>query len=143
MTQLFCIRTDGFGTPCAARLYRRKMRNGLASTAEMERLETQWTKVVRVWADNQLQIQFAEWASKLLHVNPRYVLNPRALINYIRGANWNHPDPQYAHYEQYVKGFGDELWHEFSTYRVVPHDEAVRRMTLLIRAVGMEPNERL
>lgn len=138
MTMLFCIREDGSGKPAGARLYRRKFSNLHAIGKETERLMTKWTRVVQICADLPLQVQFAKWAASLLGVNPRYVLEPTAFIGYIRGCNWNHPCPDYAHYEERVKLIGKELWHEFSTYREVPFNEAFRRMDLLLGSVGLK-----
>lgn len=143
MTMLFCIKDGPSGDPVAARLYGRRFSNLFAINEESERLMKtgKWSRIVQICADLPLQVQFAKWASSLLSVNQRYVLDPVAFNNYIRGCNWNHPCPDYAHYEDRVKAVGAELWHEFSAYRCVPFDEAIRRMGLLLSAVGLKPAE--
>ena len=145
MTRLFCLREDSSGVPCEAKLMNRRFSNLSAIDAECERLlgGGKWTRIVRVCADIRLQVQFARWAAPLLKVNRVYVLNPCRFVGYIRGCNWNHPCPDYAHYEEHVKGIGNDLWHEFSTYISVPYDEAIRRMTWLMGTVGLRPAEGL
>ena len=141
MTRLFCIREDVHGKPIAARLMRRVMRNQLAIEAEIKRTaETgKWTRVVCLCADSPLLLQAAKWAADLLNVNPRYVLEPNALVSYVRSPNWNDPDVECAHYEETVKCYGNELRTEFASYRNVPIDEAERRFELLQQWIGLKP----
>lgn len=137
MIRLFCIREDN-GRPAAGKLMRRKFSTPAVAADWASRFRARgWTRVVHLDADDGLAVQFAHWASSLLGVNPRYVLEPSALIGYVRGPNWNEPDVEYAHYEQRVKGYGDELWHEFASYRSIPDDEAVRRYTALLEKTGL------
>lgn len=96
-----------------------------------------WTRVVWICSDIRLHIQAAKWAASLIGVNPRYVLEPDALVNYIRGPNWNDPEPEMAHYEGQIRSTGEELWHEFSSYRGVSVDEAERRFRLLMAEIGI------
>lgn len=139
MTRLFCIKEDVHGNPIAARLIGRAMCNQFAIDAEIKRLvETgKWTRVVCV--DSPLLIQAAQWAAALLKVNPRYVLEPYALVCYIRSPNWNSPDVELAHYEDQIKFIGAELHTEFASYRNVPMDEAERRFKLLQKWIGLKP----
>lgn len=143
MTLLFCIKEDSSGVPVRARLKKRRLTNLFAIEAEVRRLteEKGWTRVEQVCADLPLQTQFAQWTTTLLSVNPRYVLCPDSLVHYVRGPNWNEPHPDYAHYEERIKAIGNELWHEFSSYRGASADEAVRRFTWLLYAVGLKPVE--
>lgn len=145
MIMLFCIKEDEAGVPSAAKLMNRRLTNLNTVNAECTRLLStgKWTRIEPLCALIPLRLQLAKWASKLLPVNRRYVLDPGSLIAYIRGDNWNASDPSYAHYEMTIKAFGDELWHEFSSYRGVSVDEAVRRFTWLLNAVGLKPVEDL
>lgn len=145
MTRLFCIKEDSSGVPVKARLTKRRLTNLCAVEAEVRRLTEKkgWTRVEQVCADIPLQVQFAQWATTLLGVNPRYVLCPDSLVRYVRGPNWSDPGIDYAHYEEYVKAIGNELWHEFSSYRGTSVEEAARRFTRLLDAVGLKPAEKL
>ena len=141
MTRLFCIKENVNGEPIAARLMRRAMRNQLAIDAEIKRLVStgKWTRVVCLCTDSPLLLQAAQWAASLLKVNPRYVLNPRAIVCYICSPNWNNPDVELAHYEDQIKCIGAELHTEFSSYRNVSMDEAERRFKLLQQWIGLKP----
>ena len=140
MTRLFCIKEDVHGNPIAARLMGRAMCNQFVIDAEIKRLvETgKWTRVVCLCADSPLLLQAAQWAASLLKVNPRYVLNPSALVCYIWSPNWNNPDVELAHYEDHIKQIGEELHTEFASYRNVPMDEAERRFKLLQQWIGLK-----
>lgn len=142
MIQLFCIREDAEGRPEAGKLMWRKFRTPSVAAYWASKFRAKgWTRVVHLDADDYLAKQFAHWSSSLLGVNPRYVLNPAVLISYVRGPNWNEPDVKYAHYEQRIKGYGEALWHEFASYRSLPDDEAVRRMTALLEKTGLRYKE--
>ena len=143
MTRLFCIEEDVNGKPVGARLMRRAMCNQFAIEAEIKRLVAtgKWTRVVCLCADSPLLLQAARWAASLLKVNPRYVLDPNALVFYLRSPNWNDPDVEYAHYESQIKSIGAELHTEFASYRNVPMDEAERRFKLLQRWIGLKTKE--
>lgn len=143
MTRLFCIQEDVHGNPIAARLMGRAMCNQFAIDAEIKRLvETgKWTRVVCLCADSPLLLQAAQWAASLLKVNPRYVLNPSALVCYLWSPNWNNPDVECAHYESQIKSIGAELHTEFASYRNVPMDEAERRFRVLQQWIGLKPKE--
>lgn len=144
MTRLFCVNDGPDGIPCACRLMGKKMCNWNAITDETARLKRKgWKHVYSLCDDLPLQIQAAKWAQSLLSVNPRYVLNPAALVAYVRGKNWNDPGAEYAHYEDYVKAIGPELWHEFASLRSVPCDVAADRVEWLLRQIGLEPRENL
>ena len=142
MIRLFCILNDSAGLPMDALLMRRKYANLQRATNERNRLLGRgWDRVVPICADDPLIVQFAEWASRLLPLNPRYVLDPQDLASYIRGPNWNSPGVEYAHYEEYVKGIGKELWSEFSLYRKSSLHEAYRRIRWMLGQVGLTNNE--
>ncbi len=117
------------------------MRNQLAIDAEIKRLLStgRWTRVVCLCTDSRLLIQAAKWAASLLSVNPRYVLDPSAIVSYIRGPNWNDPDVGCAYYECEIKYIGAELHEEFASYRDIPMDEAARRFRVLQQAIGLKP----
>lgn len=138
MIRLFCIREDN-GRPVAARLMGHAFVDYEKAEAEVRRLlnTRKWTKVAWVEAVLPLYLQAAQWAASLLRVNPRYVLEPSALWYYLKGPNWNDPGVDYAHYEEYVKAIGTDLWMEFYGYRGVPLEEAVRRMSWLLRQIGI------
>ena len=40
--------------------------------------------------------QFRKWAKGLLKVNPDYVRDPRRLLSYIKGPNWDHSDVEFV-----------------------------------------------
>lgn len=138
MIRLFCLREDN-GRPVAARLMGRAFTDSAKVEAEVRRLLNtgRWTKVACVEAGIPLYLQAAQWAASLLKVNPRYVLEPSALWYYLKGPNWNDPGVDYAHYEEYAKAIGTDLWMEFSGYRGVPLEEAVRRIAWLLRQIGI------
>lgn len=138
MIRLFCIREDN-GRPVAARLMGRAFVDSEKAEAEVQRLlgTRKWTKVAWVEAGIPLYLQAAQWAASLIRVNPRYVLEPSALWYYIKGPNWNDPEVACAHYETQIQAIGFELWQEFSGYRGVPLEEAVRRMAWLLRQIGI------
>lgn len=139
MTRLFCIKEDSYGKPIAARLMRRAMCNQFAIDDEIQRLVAtgKWTRVACLCADSPLLLQAAQWAADLLEVNPRYVIDPNALVCYIRSPNWNNPDVEFAHYEYQIKLIGSELHKEFASYRKVPMDEAERQFKLLQQRIGL------
>ena len=141
MTRLFCIKEDVHGNPIDARLMGRAMCNQFAIDAEIKRLVStgKWTRVVCLCTDSPLLLQAAQWAASLLKVNPRYVLNPSALVFYIWSPNWNNPDVEFAHYEDQIKCIGAELHTEFASYRNVPMGEAERRFKLLQQWIGLKP----
>lgn len=142
MIRQFCIRLDAKGIPDSCRLMKRKFRSPADGAYEANRLRSRgWTQVIPVDADNPLILQAAQWAASLLRVNPRYVLEPSALWYYLKGPNWNDPGVDYAHYEEYVKAIGTDLWQEFSGYRGVPLEEAVRRMAWLLLQIGISVQE--
>lgn len=142
MIRLFCIREDN-GRPVAARLMGRAFTDPEKAEAEVRRLlnTRKWTKVAWIEDGIPLYLQAAKWVASLLKVNPRYVLEPSALWYYIKGPNWNDPRVDCAHYEEYVKAIGTDLCREFSGYRSVPLEDAVRRMTWLLRQIGIVAQE--
>lgn len=138
MTRIYCIREEG-GKPVAAKLMKRAYVNHWSIISMQTKLVTsgKWTRTVPLCADIPLRLQAARWAASLIGVNPRYVLAPDALVHYVRGPNWNDPEVGCAHYEERVKSIGQELWHEFSSYRGCTVDEAERRFRLLMSDIGM------
>lgn len=142
MMKLYCIREEG-GKPVAAELMKRTYVNHWSIVSAQTKLvdSGKWTRVEQLCADVPLRLQAARWAASLIGVNPRYVLEPDAIVGYVRGPNWNDPEPEMAHYEGQIRSVGEELWHEFSSYRGVSVDEAERRFRLLMEEIGMLPKE--
>ena len=66
---------------------------------------------------SKLDKQFANWAKRLLKANPDYVNDPKRLIPYLKGPNWDEADVEYAHYRQYIALCGNELLEFFTDLR--------------------------
>lgn len=81
--------------------------------------------------------QFKKWAKSLLKVNPDYVRDPRMLLPYIKGPNWDHPDVEYAHYRDTVAMYGKELAEEFERLRGIPDEDAVKEYMALLNDSGL------
>ncbi len=88
-------------------------------------------------SDSPLMQQYKEWAKDLLKVNPRYVVNPSAIVWYIKGPNWNEPGVEYAHYMMSVSLYGDELLEKFEHIRSLPDEEAKAEYAELMKAAGI------
>ena len=142
MTKLYCIREED-GKPVAAKLMKRIYGNHRSIVSAQTKLidSGKWTRVEQLCTDVPLRLQAARWAASLISVNPRYVLDPKALVWYVRGPNWNDPAVACAHYEERIRSIGERLWHEFSSYRGCTIDEAERRFRLLMEEIGMLPKE--
>lgn len=82
--------------------------------------------------------QFKKWAKSLLKVNPDYVRDPRRLLSYIKGPNWDHSDVEYAHYRDTVAMYGKELLDEFERLRGLPDEDAVIEYESLLSNAGIE-----
>ena len=82
--------------------------------------------------------QFRKWAKGLLKVNPDYVRDPRRLLSYIKGPNWDHSDVEYAQYRNTVAMYGEELLYEFERLRGLPVEDAVTEYEALIRDARIE-----
>lgn len=92
--------------------------------------------------EEKVKVQFKRWAKYLLKVNPSYVTDPGSLIPYIRGPNWDHPDPYYAHYRDTVECYGDELLAEFKRLREGTVDDGIARYRELLARCGFDPKTR-
>lgn len=90
-------------------------------------------------ADNAVLVQFAAWAEQIIKVNPRYATDPTAIPAYVKTGNWNAPDVCYAHFEDTIRGYGEELRKEFETIRNATAEDGEARMRILICGVGLEP----
>jgi hypothetical protein len=82
--------------------------------------------------------QFKKWASSLLKVNPDYVRDPKRLLSYIKGPNWDHYGVEFAHYRSTVSMYGKELLDEFERLRGLPVEDAVTEYEALLIDVGIE-----
>lgn len=89
-------------------------------------------------SDSPLIRQFKRWAKGLLKVNPRYVTNPRDLVRYIKGPNWDAPDVEYAHYKETIGFYGSELLRKFEYIRSSSEGEAVAEYRALLEMAGIE-----
>ena len=92
--------------------------------------------------DGPLLVQFKRWAKGLLKVNPRYVTNPRDLVSYIKGPNWDAPDVEYAHYRLQVSLYGDELLGVFERMREAKLGEGLDEYRDLLKQAGIEEVQR-
>ena len=88
-------------------------------------------------SDSPLMRQYKEWAKSLLKVNPRYVVDPGSIVWYIKGPNWNDPDPEYAHYRFMISLYGDELLKKFEHIRSLPDKEAEAEYAELMKMAGI------
>ncbi len=87
--------------------------------------------------DSPLMRQYKRWAKSLLKVNPYYVTNPKDIVWYIKGPNWDDPDVEYAHYRLTVSLYGNELLNEFERIRSLPDEEAWSAYEELMKAAGI------
>jgi hypothetical protein len=92
--------------------------------------------------ERKVKAQFKRWASTLLKVNSDYVTDPGKLVSYVRGPNWDYPDPNFAHYRNTVKFYGDELLSEFERLRECDIDTGVARYRELLARCGFDPETR-
>lgn len=90
--------------------------------------------------EEKVKAQFRRWAKDLSKVNPDYVTDPDRLVPYVRGPNWNHPNPDYAHYRDTVKDYGGELLAEFERLRECTIDDGLARYRGLLARCGFDPN---
>ena len=88
-------------------------------------------------SDSPLMRQYKLWAKDLLKVNPRYVVNPSAIVWYIKGSNWDEPGVEYAHYRATVRIYGSELLEKFEHIRSLPDEEAEAEYAELMEAAGI------
>jgi len=88
-------------------------------------------------SDSPLMRQYKKWAKDLLKVNPRYVTDPRSLVQYIKGPNWDNPDVEYAYYRTTINLYGDELLDKFEYIRSLPDKEAEDEYAALMRIAGI------
>ena len=86
--------------------------------------------------DTPLLKQFKKWATRLMRVNPHYVQSPRALRDYVRGPNWDDPDPECAHYKISIKCYGEELLGLFERLRST--EEGIEEYRGLLKQAGIE-----
>lgn len=82
--------------------------------------------------------QFKRWAKSLLKANPDYVRDPERLRGYVKGPNWDHPDPEYAHYRDDVAFYGPELLGMFERLRAGNGEEGLAEYRALLNAAGIE-----
>ena len=66
-----------------------------------------------------------------------YVTNPKDIVWYIKGPNWDDPDVEYAHYRLTVSLYGNELLKEFERIRSLPDEEAWSAYVELMKAAGI------
>lgn len=90
---------------------------------------------------DKIRPQFRRWARALLKVNPEYVTEPLAIVSYLRGPNWDDPDPEYAHYRYTVECYGKELLEEFEAIRLLPLAEGAERYRALLTGCGFDEAE--
>ena len=88
---------------------------------------------------SKLMAQYKKWARQLLKVNPDYVTEPYRIVGYIKGPNWDDPEPEYAHYRDFIRAYGPELLEEFEAIRALPRNEARERYRKLFSESGIKP----
>ncbi len=87
----------------------------------------------------KLMAQYKKWAKHLMKVNPGYVTEPDRIVGYIKGPNWDDPEPEYAHYRYFIRAYGPELLDEFEAIRSLPSDKAKERYQKLLSESGIKP----
>lgn len=91
--------------------------------------------------DGPLLKQFKRWARSLMKVNPEYVKNPTLLQGYVKGPNWDNPDCEYAHYGEFVRGYGQELYGMMMRLRESPMGTGIEEYRSLLKESGIEESE--